>query len=208
MCAVCEGRKRRGLWFVCLTCGCRADEALPSVQHVVLIKWAERRSSRFTELIGIQCNINITHPPILSCFICLACLGVLYGPLRFVAIELKGRKVLTLNEQSWCHFKCFMIKWDLTQSSVMEKLWFAAPGYDWGVCMVAHSRTKVALTEHPLFCSNIETCSGRRRGWAACRGLEYRQTHFKLQGTLNACGFFYWGHDNEVNCLSCLATVT
>lgn len=52
------------------------------------------------------------------------------------------------------------------------------------VCMVAQSRTKVAITVHPSFCSvtNMQ--------WEAWRGHTYRQTHVKLQRALNAWGVF------------------
>ena len=47
--------------------------------------------------------------------------------------------------------------------------------------------------------------------WGAGRrelGHTYRQTHVKLQRTLNARGIFYRGGDKGVNCLPCLEIVT
>lgn len=49
---------------------------------------AEWKSSRFIALIGIQCSINITHPLIRSCCVCLHMLRAMwtgsYGPFSLV----------------------------------------------------------------------------------------------------------------------------
>lgn len=110
ICTVCEGRRRRrwrGLWLVLVRCRFH-----PRFNMWFSSEKAEWRSSRFTELIGIQCNINITHPLILSCFVCLACLvprePVLFWPFCHCSAGLKSGE---LYDQSWQSFKHFAVRW-------------------------------------------------------------------------------------------------
>lgn len=71
---VCDSRRRRrrkGRPVVGCWSGARPMRLRPPFNMWFSSEKAVWRSVRFTVQIGIQCSINITHPLILSCFVCL-----------------------------------------------------------------------------------------------------------------------------------------
>lgn len=146
---------------------------------------AEWRSSRFTALTGIQCSINITHPLILPCCVCLHVLRAMWtcSVLFFllseqswqtfcVQMKMKSCRFHNLKTATCQHYSAvFVFKRSLKlcctvgSKEVFDAVWEGSVLATWlDVRMVAQSRTKVALTVHPPFCSNIQTCSGRHGG--------------------------------------------
>lgn len=141
---------------------------------------AEWKSNRFIALIGIQSSINITHPLIRSCCVCLHMLRAMwtgsYGPFSLmVGWNLLEQGPCCSEEMKdlslkICHFQTLkklmrskvfcLYRYSAGSKEVLHVTWEGSAFIHLDVSMAAQSQTKVALTAHLPFCSNVQTYSG------------------------------------------------
>lgn len=110
--------------MVCLRC--RAHRLRPSFNMWFSSGKTEWGSSRYTAVIGIQCSINITHPLILYCCVCLhmlraTCTGSVWT--IFIAFVLKSVHFLYLKTVICKHYAATVQHLSLRYFCNFDALW-------------------------------------------------------------------------------------
>lgn len=157
----------------------------PFIQHVVLIRKSRVVKQPVSRNTVQYKHYSSSYPPLLCLpFTCSGpCEPALFSSLlseqswqccKVFCVQTKMRSCRFHNlKTAICqrYSAVFIFKRSLKlccivgSKEVFDAVWEGSALATWlDVCMVAQSRTKVALTVHPPFCSNIQTCSGRHGG--------------------------------------------